>query len=116
MDQKAADEEAGRAEAQAEKTHPEGPLPGVGIPADLGVDEKQLIRKLDMHLIPLVMALYLFSFLDRSDDPRVPRARWVTTRSDDRTGSTSGTHGCTSWSRISGSRATSSRSPSPSYS
>lgn len=27
--------------------------------------EKKLVRKLDMHLIPLVMALYLFSFLDR---------------------------------------------------
>ncbi|ROV93513.1 hypothetical protein VSDG_06787 [Cytospora chrysosperma] len=32
---------------------------------DLGVDEKKLVRKLDMHLIWLVMALYLFSFLDR---------------------------------------------------
>ncbi|KAJ9145473.1 Flap endonuclease 1 [Pleurostoma richardsiae] len=30
-----------------------------------GVDEKQLVRKLDRRLIPLVMALYLFSFLDR---------------------------------------------------
>lgn len=33
--------------------------------AVIGADEKALIRKLDMHLIPLVMALYLFSFLDR---------------------------------------------------
>ena len=30
------------------------------------VDEKKLVRKLDLHIIPLVMALYLFSFLDRS--------------------------------------------------
>lgn len=30
-----------------------------------GVDEKKLLRKLDLHIIPLVMALYLFSFLDR---------------------------------------------------
>lgn len=30
-----------------------------------GADEKKLVRKLDMYLIPLVMALYLFSFLDR---------------------------------------------------
>ena len=29
------------------------------------VSEAKLLRKLDLHLIPLVMALYLFSFLDR---------------------------------------------------
>jgi hypothetical protein len=29
------------------------------------VDEAKLVRKLDLHLIPLIMALYLFSFLDR---------------------------------------------------
>ena len=29
------------------------------------VDEKKLVRKLDLYIIPLVMALYLFSFLDR---------------------------------------------------
>lgn len=28
-------------------------------------DEAKLVRKLDLHLIPLIMALYLFSFLDR---------------------------------------------------
>jgi hypothetical protein len=27
--------------------------------------EKRLVRKLDLYLIPLVMSLYLFSFLDR---------------------------------------------------
>ncbi|KAH6896866.1 major facilitator superfamily domain-containing protein [Thelonectria olida] len=27
--------------------------------------EKKLLRKLDLHIIPLIMALYLFSFLDR---------------------------------------------------
>ncbi|KUI71831.1 hypothetical protein VM1G_07601 [Cytospora mali] len=32
---------------------------------DLGVDEKKLVRKLDIHLIWLIMGLYLFSFLDR---------------------------------------------------
>lgn len=32
---------------------------------DLGVDEKALVRKLDVHLLWLVMSLYLFSFLDR---------------------------------------------------
>ncbi|KAF2971897.1 hypothetical protein GQX73_g1663 [Xylaria multiplex] len=30
-----------------------------------GVDERKLVRKLDWHLIPLVMLLYTFSFLDR---------------------------------------------------
>lgn len=30
-----------------------------------GVDEKKLLRKLDLYIIPLVMGLYLFSFLDR---------------------------------------------------
>ena len=34
--------------------------------------EKRLIRKLDMHLIPLVMMLYLFSFLDRCVPPSLP--------------------------------------------
>lgn len=29
------------------------------------VDERALVRKLDLYLIPLIMALYLFSFLDR---------------------------------------------------
>lgn len=30
-----------------------------------GADEKRLLRKLDLNIIPLVMGLYLFSFLDR---------------------------------------------------
>lgn len=29
------------------------------------VDEKKLVAKLDRHLIPLIMLLYTFSFLDR---------------------------------------------------
>ncbi len=27
--------------------------------------EKKLVRKLDWHIVPMVMLLYLFSFLDR---------------------------------------------------
>lgn len=27
--------------------------------------EKKLVRKLDRHIVPLIMLLYLFSFLDR---------------------------------------------------
>lgn len=33
--------------------------------AELGVDEKRMVRKIDFALIPLVMGLYMFSFLDR---------------------------------------------------
>lgn len=29
------------------------------------VDEKKMVRKMDLYLIPLIMGLYLFSFLDR---------------------------------------------------
>ena len=29
------------------------------------VKERKLVRKLDLHIIPLVMLLYLLSFLDR---------------------------------------------------
>ena len=63
-----ADKEAGIREvdtAKLEKTPSGGPVSGSGDPDDLGVNEKHLVRKLDMHLIPLVMLLYLFSFLDR---------------------------------------------------
>ena len=44
-------------------------------PKDVGVEnqqmllggeaERKLVRKLDIHIIPVVMALYLLSFLDR---------------------------------------------------
>jgi hypothetical protein len=34
-------------------------------PARLALAEKALVRKLDMFLVPQIMALYLFSFLDR---------------------------------------------------
>lgn len=32
--------------------------------------EKRLISKLDIHIIPIVMLLYLFSFLDRQVSSR----------------------------------------------
>jgi hypothetical protein len=38
------------------------------IAEQLGVDaayEKRLVRKLDIHIVPMVLLLYLFSFLDR---------------------------------------------------
>jgi hypothetical protein len=31
--------------------------------------EKALVRKIDWHLIPIIMVLYLFSFLDRGQLP-----------------------------------------------
>jgi len=33
--------------------------------AAMGINERTLVRKLDLHLIPLIMGLYLFSFIDR---------------------------------------------------
>ena len=43
-----------------------GPASGQTLTLEvLGVDEKALVRKLDVHLLWLVMSLYLFSFLDR---------------------------------------------------
>lgn len=33
-----------------------------------GHQEKVLVRKMDLHLIPLIMLLYTFSFLDRCVD------------------------------------------------
>ncbi len=57
---------AGSGATQVEKARPEGRPASLGAePVDLGVNEKHLVRKLDICLIPLVMALYLFSFLDR---------------------------------------------------
>ncbi|OTB01996.1 hypothetical protein M426DRAFT_63118 [Hypoxylon sp. CI-4A] len=38
---------------------------GTATDENFGIDEKKLLRKLDLHIIPLVMLLYTFSFLDR---------------------------------------------------
>ena len=35
------------------------------------VAEKKLLRKLDLQIIPLILLLYLFSFLDRFGVPRI---------------------------------------------
>jgi hypothetical protein len=40
-----------------------------------GEKEKHLIRKIDMHILPLVVLLYLFSFLDRGSFP-IPSLRY----------------------------------------
>jgi hypothetical protein len=79
MATKTSDELASKLEAQ---NHAGGPgelvesdrNPGPNVAAEssaedddptFGVDERKLVRKLDMHLVPLVMLLYTFSFLDR---------------------------------------------------
>lgn len=36
-------------------------------PSDYGVNERSLLRKIDLHLLPGVVTLYLLSFLDRSN-------------------------------------------------
>jgi hypothetical protein len=42
------------------------------------VREKILIRKIDLHLIPMIMIIYLFSFLDRGKSlSAVHRHMWI---------------------------------------
>ena len=44
------------------------------------IDEKKLLRKLDLHLLPGVTLLYLLSFLDRSNGdppPSSPRLHLI---------------------------------------
>ena len=45
------------------------PYPGSNenLGASFGVDEKALLRKLDLRLLPALTLLYLLSFLDRSN-------------------------------------------------
>ena len=60
------------AKNMAANNHKKGEVHNVNIVAE-EVDrerEEQLIRKMDLHLIPLIMLMYLFSFLDRSKSPR----------------------------------------------
>lgn len=43
-----------------------------GVETGLDIDhaaEKRLVMKLDLNIIPIVMLLYLFSFLDRQVNP-----------------------------------------------
>jgi hypothetical protein len=42
--------------------------PAAPVAADIDpVIEKRVIRKLDLHIVPLLSALYLLAFLDRSN-------------------------------------------------
>lgn len=54
--------------AVEEKLGERDAVPSVDLHGDLEDDraeEKMLVRRLDLHLIPVVMLLYLLSFLDR---------------------------------------------------
>lgn len=45
-----------------------GSSPGVGMPAEFAhLDEKKILRKMDVRLIPVLALLYLLSFLDRGN-------------------------------------------------
>lgn len=41
--------------------------PGVTIASFAHLDEKKILRKMDLHLIPMLALLYLLSFLDRGN-------------------------------------------------
>jgi hypothetical protein len=47
------------------------------IPAD---EEKRLVRKMDFHIIPILVALYVMSFLDRVNIGEVVCSRLITTQ------------------------------------
>jgi hypothetical protein len=36
-------------------------------PTGQGLDEEKLLRKLDLHLLPILILLYLLSFIDRAN-------------------------------------------------
>lgn len=57
------EKEGSTADAQGQSAGKEPALVASGEP--LNVDERKLVRKLDLHLIPIVMLTYLLSFLDR---------------------------------------------------
>jgi len=40
------------------------------------IDEKKLMRKLDLRLLPAVSILYLLSFLDRSNGMQMLTSAW----------------------------------------
>ncbi|KAK9779800.1 putative Major facilitator superfamily domain-containing protein [Seiridium cardinale] len=54
------EEEIGRIDAMAE-------APGVSVESFAHLDEKKILRKMDLRLIPMLAALYLLSFLDRGN-------------------------------------------------
>lgn len=41
--------------------------PGVTLESFAHLDEKKILRKMDLHLIPMLALLYLLSFLDRGN-------------------------------------------------
>ncbi|GAM87794.1 hypothetical protein ANO11243_058220 [Dothideomycetidae sp. 11243] len=61
------DEEKVSAQQTPEKAILASSIGSVPDPADYGVNETSLIRKLDLRILPGVVLLYLLSFLDRSN-------------------------------------------------
>lgn len=58
--------------AQVESLHNRATREGVESGLDIDhAAEKRLVRKLDLNIIPIVMLLYLFSFLDRQVNPLI---------------------------------------------
>lgn len=63
-DEKMGNDATAQVQGHAGRSSGEGTvLAATGEPSN--VDEKKLVRKLDLHLIPFVMLSYLLSFLDR---------------------------------------------------
>lgn len=63
------------------------------------VAEQKLIRKLDRHIIPIVMLLYVFSFLDRQvNSMHTPSFQGLF--SDGQKASMSGMRDCMGWRKI----------------
>ena len=52
-------------DGQGRNSPPDGAPPAALADEISAADERKLVRKMDSALIPLVMGLYLFSFLDR---------------------------------------------------
>lgn len=63
-DEKVGDTATAEKQGRVGRSSEEGTV-AVATGEPLNVDEKKLVRKLDLHLIPIVMLTYLLSFLDR---------------------------------------------------
>lgn len=42
------------------------------------VAEKRLLRKVDLHVVPMLTVLFLMAFLDRTNIGRLPLSIWLT--------------------------------------
>lgn len=58
-----------RREPKTEELQPAGEKSQTSATAVHNAKEQRLIRKMDLHILPFVVLLYLFSFLDRGMSP-----------------------------------------------